>query len=172
DIPKSWDWRNVGGVNYVSVTRNQHIPQYCGSCWAHGSSSAMADPSTTRQKALWDLHRIQCHPTQNYTLWRVGDYLSGRGRKKMTAEICTNGPISCGIMVTEHQDQTFISHIISVTGWGVSSDGIEYGIVLNSRGEPWCERGWWGSAPTREVQVAATTWSSRRPAHMGTPLFK
>lgn len=46
-LPKRFDWGRVetdnGKRSMLTHMLNQHIPQYCGACWAHSSMSALAD---------------------------------------------------------------------------------------------------------------------------------
>jgi cathepsin X len=52
-LPPSFSWSNVDNVNYLTKNLNQHIPVYCGSCWAHGSISSLADRIKIMRKAAW-----------------------------------------------------------------------------------------------------------------------
>eukprot|EP00571_Detonula_confervacea_P014810 CAMPEP_0172300954 /NCGR_PEP_ID=MMETSP1058-20130122/2948_1 /TAXON_ID=83371 /ORGANISM="Detonula confervacea, Strain CCMP 353" /LENGTH=355 /DNA_ID=CAMNT_0013010915 /DNA_START=12 /DNA_END=1079 /DNA_ORIENTATION=- len=43
DLPEEWNWNDVDGKSCLTHQLNQHIPQYCGSCWAHAALSSLAD---------------------------------------------------------------------------------------------------------------------------------
>jgi len=49
-LPASHNWCDIDGKSYCTKSLNQHIPQYCGSCWAHGSVSALGDRIKIAQK--------------------------------------------------------------------------------------------------------------------------
>jgi cathepsin X len=221
-LPKSWDWRNVSGTNFLSWTKNQHIPIYCGSCWAQATTSAISDrfnilrknafpkislsaqvvvncqgggtchggdpagvyefahqhgiPDETCQQyvavdpeestcegmqvcmdcippAAQPGNHTTCFPVTNYPNYYVGMYGYVRDAVNMKAEIYKNGPISCGIEVTDkflkyttgvYSEKLFtpiLNHEIAVVGWGVTEDGEEYWIGRNSWGTYWGEEG-------------------------------
>lgn len=50
-LPDEFTWSDVDGKSYLTKNLNQHIPQYCGSCWAHGSMSALGDRVKIQRKA-------------------------------------------------------------------------------------------------------------------------
>jgi len=208
-LPKAHDWRNIGGRSLVTVDRNQHIPQYCGSCWAHGATSAIADrlliqqngsfphpmlsiqnvidcggggdcdggdpngvfnysmnvgiphetcniyqaknQNCTERNKCYSCMPDGCFTITNYTSYKIRNYANLNSNvNEIKAEIYHHGPIACVINPEPLVNYTGgvvwgpmgWGHIISLAGWGVDENGIEYWIGRNSWGVPWGERGW------------------------------
>jgi cathepsin X len=55
DLPLNFRWDNVRNMSYLTKPLNQHVPgQWCGSCWAHSSMSALADRIKIDREAKGD----------------------------------------------------------------------------------------------------------------------
>jgi cathepsin X len=53
-LPDTFSWAEVNGTNYLTRILNQHIPEYCGSCWAHAAMSCLADRVKIQSKGRSD----------------------------------------------------------------------------------------------------------------------
>jgi cathepsin X len=72
DMPANFTWQLVDGVSYTTKSLNQHIPQYCGSCWAHGALSALADRIKISRGAAGDEINLSIQWVLN-----CGGYIAG-----------------------------------------------------------------------------------------------
>jgi len=224
-LPADYDWRNVNNTNFLSWNKNQHIPVYCGSCWAQGTTSSLADrfnillkdhnptpidlaaqtiincqaggscnggdPSgvyeyafetgipdvSCEQYVAKNSDEDTCGPMDlckdcrgpppaegddgqancwavDYKKYYVSNYYGLSGANKMKAEIFKNGPISCGLMVTDgfeaykggiYSESSFfpmINHEIAIVGWGLDqATNTEYWVGRNSWGTYWGDYG-------------------------------
>jgi hypothetical protein len=52
EMPTNYTWLDIDGVNMLVSSWNQHIPQYCGSCWLHGTLSMIQDRLKIVKKGL------------------------------------------------------------------------------------------------------------------------
>ena len=66
DLPRNFTWGNVNGKNYLTRMRNQHIPQYCGSCWAQSTTSVMSDRISIMRGAPFPEINIAVQPLLDY----------------------------------------------------------------------------------------------------------
>ena len=136
ELPKSYDPRDINGVSYVSVTKNQHIPQYCGSCWAFSAASAISDRLRLMTKGAWPTQELSpqvivncadtasgCHGGDMLSAYRMmkemGVPEEGCMRYTATDNECTDFNIcrDCGHDTPCHAVQNFTKYYVQEYGY-------------------------------------------------------
>ena len=76
-LPPAWDWRSVivaptaPPLHFVTRVRNQFLPFWCGSCWAHAATAVLGSRWLIHANATWPpegqagIGEIICEPEPN-----------------------------------------------------------------------------------------------------------
>jgi cathepsin X len=59
-------------MNLITNVFNQHIPQYCGSCWAHATTSVLSDRIKIARKGAWPDINISPQPLLSCDMTDLG----------------------------------------------------------------------------------------------------
>eukprot|EP00462_Mataza_sp_D1_P008130 CAMPEP_0175163218 /NCGR_PEP_ID=MMETSP0087-20121206/25621_1 /TAXON_ID=136419 /ORGANISM="Unknown Unknown, Strain D1" /LENGTH=322 /DNA_ID=CAMNT_0016451885 /DNA_START=40 /DNA_END=1008 /DNA_ORIENTATION=+ len=136
DLPASWNWGDMNGTSYLTMSRNQHIPQYCGSCWAHGSVSALGDRIKIARKA----QGIDINLSVQHIL-NCGNIGSCHG----------------GSVIGPYQ----WIHKLSQTGTGISYETSNPYLACSSESsEGLCQNGDWSCSPANVAKTCSTFTSA------------
>jgi cathepsin X len=76
DMPPNFDYRFHNGQNLLTPTLNQHIPTYCGACWAFAPLSAISDRIKIMRNGAWPeivlSPQVLLNCAKNYTYANMG----------------------------------------------------------------------------------------------------
>lgn len=105
DLPSHWDWREQG---IVSDVKDQHSPQWCGSCWAHGTVAvfeSLIKMKTGRDVMISEQQLVSCRPsygTCNGGNFAFGYYLK-HGANYMEDFPYVAADIDCDYEADQHE---------------------------------------------------------------------
>jgi len=87
-LPNNFSWNNISGLSYMTELRNQHLPQYCGSCWAFAATSALGDRIKIMRQNAWPEVNLAPQVLLNCL---PGDTCGGGDSSAAYAYIASNG---------------------------------------------------------------------------------
>jgi cathepsin X len=129
EYPDEFTWCDKDGVNYCTQSRNQHIPQYCGSCWAHGAVSALQDRVKIARNAV--------HPDVILSVQHILNYQGGGS--------CHGGSLGGPYQWIKRQAN------------GISFETSNPYMACSSESrEGFCKSGNWGTGPLNVARTCGT----------------
>eukprot|EP00984_Skeletonema_dohrnii_P025832 scaffold15012_cov160-Skeletonema_dohrnii-CCMP3373.AAC.2 len=111
ELPQTFTWQNVNGNSYLTRMRNQHIPQYCGSCWAHAAMSSLADRIKINRSYV-NARKKSCHDDQQHPDQAADELILGQlgPSPGPDIELSIQYILNCGVQPTSSSNRHLSCH--------------------------------------------------------------